>query len=236
MKCIKSVQRIATGASVVALSAVLLSSGVANADTRTGWVGSTGPVGGNLLLHTSTISNTPLFADTRVYTAFGNTVPSGTMGVRSRLFTSGALCVIKPYKFNAAPASSLNDPTSGDCGPGFYNSHGFVRAWNGSDYQEFITFPSDPLQFGASTARTSEAPDSVSRNDRGESYGSAENVTDDAALPDLVEAIGTSGERGYLRKADLTTPEPSTLSDVLALPTDAGGLLSEPSRLVTLRR
>ena len=74
----------------------------------------------------------------------------------------------------------------------------------------------------------------MSRNDRGESYGSAENVTDDAALPDLVEAIGTSGERGYLRNADLTTPEPSTLSDVLALPTDAGGLLSEPSRLVTL--
>lgn len=91
-------------------------------------------------------------------------MPSAFIGVRSRLFSSGALRVIKPYKYNSSPASSVNDPTTGDCGPGFYNSHGFVRAFNGTTYQEFVTFPSDPLEFTAPAARGT--------NEQGESYGS----------------------------------------------------------------
>ncbi|OZE20157.1 hypothetical protein CH262_23145 [Rhodococcus sp. 05-2255-1e] len=220
-------------AATVAVGGLLLAPS-ASADTRTGWVGSTGPVGGNLLLHTSTVSNTPLFADTRVYTAFGNTVPSATMGVRSRLFTSGALCVIKPYKFNSGPASSLNDPTTGDCGPGFYNSHGFVRAWNGTAYQEFVTFPSDPLQWGAAARSADDGSDAaVTVNDNGQTIGSAEGITDDAQLPELVSAFGTDGQRGYVRSSDIVEPD-YTLEQAQALPDNGQGVLEAPARTVPL--
>ncbi|WP_328811714.1 hypothetical protein [Rhodococcus sp. NBC_00294] len=188
---------IAVAAAMAALT--VAGAPAASADTRTGWVGSTGPVNGQLYLHTSTISNTPLFADTRIYTAFGGTVPSAFIGVRSRLFSSGALCVIKPYKYNSSPASSVNDPTTGDCGPGFYNSHGFVRAFNGTTYQEFVTFPSDPLEFTAPAARGT--------NEQGESYGSGEDAKVDAELPDLVLAYGTDGQLGYVRAADIAEPQ-----------------------------
>lgn len=55
--------------------------GMAAAEVKTGWIGSTGPVNGVVYLHTSTIDNAAIpKASTRIYTAFGNTVAQGTMG------------------------------------------------------------------------------------------------------------------------------------------------------------
>lgn len=216
----RSFLRAATLCGVAALG---LSLGVssANAETLSGWVGPTPPVNGNLYLHQSSISNTPLTADTRMYTAFGYAVPAYTIGVRTRLFKSGALCVINPVKFNSSLVASVTDPTTGDCGPGWYNSHGFALADTGSNYSEFVTFPTDPLQWGQTTAAP-PAPVQVRTDDQGRTFGSAENVESDADLPDFILSYGTDGTLGYIAASDLPST-PKTREEVLAAPREARG-------------
>jgi hypothetical protein len=196
----------------------------ASAASVNGWIGPTPVVNGNSYLHYSTISNTPLFADTRIYTSFGYAVPAYTMGVRSRLFKSGALCVINPVKYNATSTGSLTGPTSGDCGPGSYNSHGFVLVDDGTDYQEFVTFPTNPLDWGGAAAAPASAAQEIQQNSRGETFGSAESITDDADLPDLILSIGTNGQTGYIKSSDIPAT-PATKAQAASLPesTDSSG-------------
>ena len=138
---------IAAGALVSA--ALLAAPGVAGADTLTGWIGPTLPVNGNALLHQSTIINSPnLIAQSKVWTVTGADVAPGGLGVRARLFKSGALCQAVDYRYNVKIAAEMQVGTTAECGTGWYNSHGFVAAWNGtSSYKEFVTFPTDPLYF-----------------------------------------------------------------------------------------
>ncbi|ROZ88068.1 hypothetical protein [Gordonia sp. OPL2] len=207
---------------IVAAAAIApLSLGSASAATSTGWIGATPPnASGQTFLTTSTINNSPLSASTRMYTPFGNAVPSGQMGVRARLFKSGALCQITAYNFNSSPASQLSNATAGDCGDGYYNSHGFVRYWNGSDYSEFLTFPSDPLIYPATSSARST-------NEQGESKGSAENIKREEDLPDLIEAIGVNGKTGFVKKNDL-------LADIPATPEQAAAAADPAPRTITV--
>lgn len=201
------------GAAVTVVSTAVAPS--ASAASLNGWIGPTPVVNGNSYLHYSTISNTPLFASTRIYTSFGYAVPAYTLGVRSRLFKSGALCVINSVKYNTTSTGSLTDPTSGDCGPGWYNSHGFVLVDDGTNYQEFVTFPTDPLQWGEAAAAPA-ADQRIERNSRGQTYGSAASITDDADLPDLILSVGTNGRTGYIRSADIPAT-PKTKAEATAL-------------------
>lgn len=211
----KHLARFAVACVAVAATATAIAP-VADAATKDGWIGPTPIINGNSYLHYSTISNTPLFANTRIYTSFGYAVPAYTMGVRSRLFKSGALCVINPVKYNATATGSLTDPTSGDCGPGWYNSHGFVLVDDGTNYQEFVTFPTDPLKWGESGAAPA-VDTKIKRNENGQTYGSAAEITDDSQLPDLVSAIGTNGRSGYIKSADIPKT-PKTKAQARALP------------------
>lgn len=196
----------------------------ASAASLNGWIGPTPVINGNSYLHYSTISNTPLFADTRIYTSFGYAVPAYTLGVRSRLFKSGALCVINPVKYNATSTGSLTGPTSGDCGPGWYNSHGFVLVDDGTNYQEFVTFPTDPLQWGEAAAAPAATDQKIQRNSRGQTYGSAAAITDDTKLPDLVSSIGTNGRQGYIKSSDIpATPKTKEQASTLPERTDSSG-------------
>ena len=195
---------------VAAACAALVATGTgpAEAATRQGWIGPTLPSNGTVFLHYSTVSNTPLYAETRVYSQLGTVVPAHDIGVQSRLFKSGVMCRINDYKYNSAPTNSFTDRTSGDCGTGSYNSHGFVSVWNGSTYVTYPTFPTDPLNFTAPAARSSSnAPADVraesGRNARGQTYGSG---VDNENVPDLIASIGTNGQVGYVKKSDLPTP------------------------------
>lgn len=126
---------------------------------------------------------------------------------RARLFKSGALCSITDYKFNISPASRQTARTTGPaCGEGFYNSHGFVRYWNsaGTDYAEFLTFPTDPLEYPA------PSPSAITTNEAGQTIGSGEGAQSENDLPDLVSAIGENGTNGYVKKADLLAGVPSS--------------------------
>lgn len=174
-----------------------------------GRLGGTHPPGeGNqLYLTTSTINNAPLQASSRIYTAFGNSVPGGYMGVQARLFKSGVLCQITGWVYNPLSTNTLTTNTNGNCGSGSYNSHGFVQYWTGAEYGQFLTFPTDPLDFSAPALRSAgTVPQTeITTNSKGQSLGSAENARTEDEQPDLIAAYGTQGETGYLKKTDLIT-------------------------------
>jgi hypothetical protein len=56
---------------------------------------------------------------------------------------------------------------------------------------------------------------SYSTNTKGQTYGSNEYAPTVAAAPDLIEAIGTKGQAGYVRNEDLNPPLPSSPAEAL---------------------
>ncbi|MDF3285000.1 hypothetical protein [Gordonia sp. N1V] len=187
----------------------------ASAASVTGWVGPAGTTG---FLHTSTIVNAPdLYASSKIYSAVGATASDGRIGVRPRLFKSGALCEAIDYQYNWYPAPEWSAQTSATCGSGSYNSHGFVAVYNtsSSSYDQFVTFPSNPLNWTApaarASARSAAVPDSArtsGTNTRGEKFGSA--ATEQSSELALIAAIGTNGEIGYVRSGELNLPPASS--------------------------
>ncbi|PVY27803.1 hypothetical protein [Williamsia muralis] len=208
MKKMARLIRCASASAAAVSIALIVGMGDASAATKVGWVGPTPPGEGNqLYLTTSTISNAPLQASSRIYTAFGNSVPGGYMGVQARLFKSGVLCQITGWVYNPLSTNTLTTNTNGNCGSGSYNSHGFVQYWTGAEYGQFLTFPTDPLDFSAPALRSAgTVPQTeITTNSKGQSLGSAENARTEDEQPDLIAAYGTQGETGYLKKTDLIT-------------------------------
>jgi len=181
-----------------------------------------GPAGATGYLHTSTIINAPdLTAQSKIYHSFGQSSPDGKLGVRPRLFKSGALCQASDYQYNFFTATELTAGTENTCGSGSYNSHGFVALWNSSTntYNEYVTFPSNPLNWtdpAASSARTASAPitdaDRKSGvNARGQKFGSAATAdAEEQADLDLILAIGNDGAVGFVKTADLNKAPAAT--------------------------
>lgn len=180
----------------------------ASAEAVTGWTAPTPPANGVIYLHNSTINNSPTIkASSKVYTVNGAVVAPANMAVRAREFKSGALCEVVDYQFNDDWAASLEIATPGvGCGSGSYNSHGFVMVWNGTAFSQYVTFPSNPVNYTAPGARQQRqaepAPEETRTNQNGDTVGSAEGLTD-PELPDLVSAIGTDGTAGYVRATDI---------------------------------
>ncbi|MGV9869205.1 hypothetical protein [Rhodococcus koreensis] len=235
---VRNASRVALVAACAAIVGTAVGVPSAGAQSLNGWIGPAS-VNGQNYLHYSTISNTPLFADTRMYTTFGNALPAYYFGVRSRLFLSGALCAINPAKYNSAPAASITDPTSGDCGPGWYNSHGFVLAKDTNGYQQLVTFPTDPLYWeaGAAAAEVPESARELRTNDKGQTVGSGEAAQSDADLPDLILSYGTKGEIGYIKSADIPAA-PTTEDEIRQLPhvtqADGSAVAAQPSVTIPL--
>ncbi len=183
----------------------------ASAAAVTGWVGPAGTTG---FLHNSTIVNAPeLYAESKIYQQFGTSAAPGKLGVRPRLFKSGALCEAVDYVYNYFTETAWTARTTATCGTGSYNSHGFVAVFNDSkaSYDQYVTFPSNPLNWTAPAARTAKAQSTVSEaalksgvNAKGQSYGSA--ATDKLDGLDLILAIGENGKTGYVKASDLNTP------------------------------
>lgn len=203
---------------VATVALAFCGAGGAAAATVTGWTGAAGPNGdGVSFLTNSTIINSPsLTANSKIWTAFAQTVADGEMGVKPRLFKSGALCEAVDYQYNPYPAAEWKVETSATCGSGSYNSHGFVAVWNGANqYKEAVTFPSNPLTWKApATSRTAKASAVVSAEDRqsgvnakGQKFGSASG--DGSEKLDLILAIGDDGTVGYVRSSDLDRPAAS---------------------------
>lgn len=208
-------------ASAASLSALALGVGLAgpaNADTVAGWVGGTPPINGTVYLHQSSITNAPtLHADSTVYTSFGTLVAPQTLGVQPRLFKSGALCALGGWTYNIQPTATFSGTIAGDCGTGSYNSNGFVRVRDGNAFDEYVTFPTNAVNW-TSPATTPAARAAVAANPAagtnaaGQTYGSASTAKTPAAVPDLVLTIASNGKVGYTRKTDLDKPHSSTIT------------------------
>lgn len=201
---------------VAAGGAMLLAASPASAQTLDSWVGPLAADGINYL-HLSTINNAPLVASSRIYTVDGNEVSPGTVGVRARLFKSGVLCQAKVYEYNTTPTSSFTGATANTCGSGSYNSHGFVAAYNSANggYRETFTFPTNPLNWTAPGAAAPQARSATvvenGTNEQGQSLGTADTT---AELPDLVAAIATNGETGYISSDALNEELPANPDQV----------------------
>ncbi|QSE72531.1 hypothetical protein [Rhodococcus sp. PSBB049] len=181
-------------------------------------------------LHNSSVTTDfGLFATTNIWPALGMAFQPNQVGAMARLFKSGVLCDANGYWYNGAPTTLFSVSTSNpDCGSGWYNSHGLVRMADGSGgWVGGVTFPTNPVEFTAPGARTTgptegdayavqEVPEGTNAN--GQSYGSAEGVDSDTALPDLVAAYGSNGEFGYVKTTDLMAAEGSS-AEVQTLPT-----------------
>lgn len=199
----------ATISSSAVLAGLVLGAGGASAASVIGWVG---PAGLSYL-DTSTIINAPnLTAQSEIYSTVGASAAPGDIGVRPRLFKSGALCEAIDFQYNFFTATSQTAGTTATCGTGSYNSHGFAAVWNANNqsYDQYVTFPSNPLNWTAPAEQTARATATVSNADRqsgvnakGQSFGSAAQAETD---PALVLAIGTNGEVGYVKASDLNTP------------------------------
>ena len=137
--------------------------------------------------------------------------------MRARLFKSGVLCQAKVYEYNTTPTSSFTGATTNTCGSGSYNSHGFVAAFNSANggYRETFTFPSNPLNWTAPGAAAPQARSATvvesGTNERGQSLGTADTT---AELPDLVAAIATNGQTGYISSDALNEELPANPEQV----------------------
>ncbi|MDJ0363365.1 hypothetical protein [Rhodococcus sp. H29-C3] len=206
----------------VGASALMLAgAGAASAQSQTGWVGPTPPKGGVVYLHSSTITDTPaLAASTALYPSFGQSVPSFRMGVQSRLFKSGVLCQITPWQYNPNSTARLENKTSGNCGTGSYNSHGFVQVSDGETWSNYVTFPTNPIDFTAppavgSRSAKGDSPTtdlSIATNDSGKTFGSAANANSPESVPDLIASYGADGTFGYVKADDVSAVEKTAAS------------------------
>src|SRR5699024_2307114 len=164
---------------------------------------------------TSTVTDTPqLKASTAIYPSFGQMVPAFRMGVQSRLFKSGVLCQITPWQYNPTSVSRLENSTEGDCGDGWYNSHGFVQVSDGTDWSTYVTFPTNPIEYvptNAEVQRHFEAKTvQNTTNERGQTLGSAAEAESLEDVPDLIAAYGDDGQIGYVYSSALMSVDEST--------------------------
>lgn len=200
----------AAAAACAVATVASVAAGPAEAAVVSGW---TGPAGSTGYLHNSTIINAPaLTAESKIWQVVGSSAAAGTIGARARLFKSGALCEAVDYEYNPYSATEWAVRTTNTCGTGSYNSHGFVAVWNASTntYGEYLTFPSNPLNWTAPAARNAQATAQITDaqrqsgvNSRGQRYGSADTGDNKESQLDLVLAIGTNNKVGYVRATQL---------------------------------
>ncbi|GAA3413565.1 peptidase M56 BlaR1 [Paenibacillus hodogayensis] len=65
--------------------------------------------------------------------------------------------------------------------------------------------------------KRSEDTTNYSKNESGQTYGSAVNALTAEEKPDLMEAYGEGGVKGYVRKKDLAGEDPKTPEEAIAL-------------------
>ncbi|QBJ96712.1 hypothetical protein ERC79_12585 [Rhodococcus sp. ABRD24] len=160
----------------------------------------------------------------------GAEVDAFHMAVRARLFKGSVICQVVDYQYNATWAASLEIATSGDCGSGPYNSHGFVKTFSSTNgFQEHLTFPSSGIGYTAPTPALRSAPSEINPfTKEGKTFGVLDPEQSDAVQPDFVAAYTNDGQQGYIRSADLNVPVAS-IDGLRSLPQN-NGVAKTPSR------
>ncbi len=140
-------------------------------------------------------------------------VPEGYMGVLAGLYNSnGTLIKQSSWYYNANVQFGIGVYAHGS-GSGHFYSYGKVAIYNGNGYNTYYTSKS-PNVAATSLASFNNIAD-YKLNDTGETYGSGLNEIISGELPDLIEAYGTNGALGYVRREDLQLEPAHTPKEAL---------------------
>lgn len=147
---------------------------------------------------------------TTVYVESANTVPTGYMAAKARLYDDdGNLVTYTGWSYNTYPAASELQSATYYVSSGEYYSRGRVKLYNGNGYTEFDAYISpvmQPLRTGIS----------IQRNQNGELYGSELLLSEFGIQLDLISAKNSQGIVGYVRASDLYNDEVYTPEDAIA--------------------
>lgn len=156
----------------------------------------------------------------QIQTQNGLNVASGWMGAQVRTYRETTLCDGSSIEYNGAAAHSETAYGLVKCGAGNYKANGIGYVWNGNGYNS-ATFPTTPYLYVPANMATGTAQASpllrtsleqtaqpagtlpFGHNARHETFGSAAAATTVADEPDLIEAFGDSGAKGYVLRKDL---------------------------------
>lgn len=130
-------------------------------------------------------------------------VPIGYMGGYAMLYTDTGELINRSRTGYNASATNVYSASYGTYAVGlqYFYAQGVTYLWDEttSNYKTYITartpnFTAEPITATATVLTANEAY--VNQNNQ--TYGSALNITDIEKMPDLVAAIGTNGEHGYV--------------------------------------
>ena len=141
-------------------------------------------------------------------------VGAGEIGGIARLYnSSGSLVLGTGARYNTSATSEFWVETSVYNKGGVYYSQGILYQWDGGSNSSHSLSKTPNMN-----ARSAEVEYEIKENENGETYGSALGQEKD---PDLIAAIGTNGEEGYVKASDITPPADMSLEEALAYTSEA---------------
>lgn len=200
---------------------------------------STGKVGDTSYTFTSEVWDRALNLTTQTVEAVsfvkavGN-VDNGYMGANARLYNSaGTMKGSSGMTYNKSRISGFAVYSVKTSVEGTYYAQTAAEFYHGNGYTKFVGYKSPNLVLSqkklASILRSEELTDSstsvyieelknkteYSINSNNETYGSGVSAQTIGHDPDLIEAIGTNGLKGYVKSKELE-PEVNTIEEALA--------------------
>lgn len=153
-----------------------------------------------------------LAAGTRLSCSTRPSLPKGYMGTQVRMYNaSGVLFSSGAWKYTTYDTSVTGYQQVFDVKKDtYYYSQGMVALYNGNGYTKFICTKTPNYILKSKSTSLSDVV--VRYNEKGEIFGAAPILEQINVSPDLILAIGTDGQEGYVKADDLnqsyiTTPE-----------------------------
>ncbi|MFF2531523.1 peptidase [Brevibacillus sp. NPDC058079] len=161
-------------------------------------------------------------------------VPIGYMGGQAFLYDdNGTLKTASSMEYNTSKLAGWIGYSPRIITPGRYYAQSRAEFYNGNGYTKVTGYksPKQELKKSSFAKETETSPiieellslDEYDVNDNGETYGSGLSEKSVGEFPDLISAVGTNGEEGYVRVEDLT-PEVTTPKEALEQNHDKGNV------------
>ncbi|KMZ43134.1 MULTISPECIES: hypothetical protein [Bacillales] len=161
-------------------------------------------------------------------------VPIGYMGGQAFLYDdNGTLKTASSMEYNDSKVAGWIGYSPRIITPGRYYAQSRAEFYNGNGYTKVTGYKSPKQELiGSSFAKETETSpiieallsrDEYDVNDNGETYGSGLSEESVGEFPDLISAVGTNGEEGYVRAEDLT-PKVKTIQEALEQNHDKGNV------------
>lgn len=184
------------------------------ADTSSSWQYKT--VNGYSYMYRSSIwnryftSGNTIEAVAEVKTSNGNNAPAGYMGAQARLYTSsGSLMYASSTVYNSSAVINIYAYSSRTTSSGYFYSQTRASFYNGNGYTTYTANKSPNAAVPKSIAK-----EDYEINNNNETYGSGLLAESLGVDPDLIAAVGTNGQEGYVRSEDLA-PVPTSPSEAV---------------------